>query len=119
VEHLSGYALLHGEAVAVGMAVESALAERLGVAEAGTATRVREAVRAAGLPAAPPADVARLGAAAVVDATRADKKARGGRVEYALPRRVGTMAGEDRGWSLPVADDAALAEIERAIGGAR
>ncbi|MFL5580556.1 MAG: 3-dehydroquinate synthase [Gemmatimonadaceae bacterium] len=118
VEHLSGYAMLHGEAVAVGMAVESALAERVGVAERGTARRVREAVRAAGLPAAPPPDVARLGAAAVLDATRADKKARAGRVEYALPCRVGAMAGEREGWSLPIADEEALAEIGRALEGA-
>ncbi|OYV65996.1 MAG: 3-dehydroquinate synthase, partial [Gemmatimonadetes bacterium 21-71-4] len=43
IEHLSGYALLHGEAVAIGMCVEADIAERIGVAAAGTADRIRAA----------------------------------------------------------------------------
>jgi hypothetical protein len=46
----------------------------------------------------------------VVDATRSDKKARGGRVEYALPARIGAMAGEESGWALPV-DDQLVHEV--------
>ena len=41
-------------------------------------------------------------------ATRSDKKARGGLVEYALPQRVGAMACADRGWSCPVSDTLVL-----------
>ncbi|HEY9229912.1 MAG TPA: 3-dehydroquinate synthase, partial [Gemmatimonadaceae bacterium] len=40
VELASGYSLLHGEAVAIGMRYESALAERIGVASSGTAAQV-------------------------------------------------------------------------------
>src|SRR5581483_6708755 len=50
IEHCSGYALLHGCAVAIGMVYESALGEQLGVTERGTTERVRAAVRAARLP---------------------------------------------------------------------
>jgi len=46
--------------------------------------------------------------AAVLAATRRDKKARAGAVEYALPRRLGEMAGADRGYSIPVPDAAVL-----------
>jgi 3-dehydroquinate synthase len=46
----------------------------------------------------------------VVDATRLDKKARAGRVEYALPSRIGAMAGEESGWALPV-DDQLVHEV--------
>ena len=46
----------------------------------------------------------------VVDATRADKKVRGGRVEYALPARIGAMAGAESGWALPV-DDQLVHEV--------
>ena len=99
IELLSGYRMLHGEAVAIGMTLESVVAERLGVAEPGTARRVRDAVRAAGLPYAPPAG---MDAERIVAATRTDKKARGGGVEYALPRRIGAMAGERSGWAVPV-----------------
>ncbi|HVE78971.1 MAG TPA: hypothetical protein VNA89_08925, partial [Gemmatimonadaceae bacterium] len=102
IEAASGYALLHGEAVAIGMALESALAERAGVAAAGTADRVREAVAAAGLPATRPRE---LDVEVILGATRADKKARRGTVEYALPTRVGEMAGADAGWAVRVGDE--------------
>jgi 3-dehydroquinate synthase len=107
VELLSGYTLLHGAAVAVGMCCESALAERLGLAQAPTAARVWSAVVAAGLPARVPASIV---VDEIIAATYADKKARSGRVEYALPSRIGAMSGADRGWSIPV-DDATVREV--------
>lgn len=108
VERASGYALRHGEAVALGMALESELAERLGVARAGTAARVRTACAAGGLPVTLPAD---LEPATVLAATRGDKKARAGRVEYALPGAVGTMAECGGRWTTPVPDDVVLAVL--------
>ncbi len=102
IEAVSGYVLLHGEAVAIGMALEAQLAERAGVAHAGLASRVRDALVAAGLPIAMPRD---MDSDAVVLATRRDKKARGGVVEYALPLRIGAMAGENSGWGIPVPDE--------------
>ena len=101
VELLSGYALLHGEAVAIGMALEARLAERMEIAERGTAARVHEALERAGLPTSLPGA---MHADAVIEATRSDKKARAGEVEYALPARVGAMAGGERGWSITVPD---------------
>ena len=106
IESVSNYKLLHGEAVAIGMALESVIAERMGVAKAGTADSIREALTAMGLPSTFPA----LDRAAVLAATKSDKKARAGRVEYALPSKVGAMAGEATGWSIPV-DDAAVSEV--------
>jgi 3-dehydroquinate synthase len=101
IEHVSGYALLHGECVAIGMVLEARIAERLGVAEQGTAERIAEVVARAGLPVHRPGA---LSVDAIVDATRLDKKARGGRVEYALPARIGAMAAAESGWSLHVED---------------
>lgn len=101
VELLSGYRLLHGEAVAIGMVLEARLAERLGIARAGTADEVTKAVRWAGLPEALPAGIP---AADVVAATRGDKKARSGSAQYALPASVGKMAGGEAGWTVAVAD---------------
>ena len=107
LEHVSGYALLHGEAIAIGMVLEARIAERLGVAEPGTAQRIRELLERAGLPVQRPAA---LPVDAIVDATRLDKKARQGRVEYSLPARIGAMAAADSGWSLPV-DDQLVHEV--------
>ncbi len=102
VELCSGYSVLHGYAVAIGMVHEAAIAEHLGIAERGTAARVAEVVRGAGLPHVRPSTV---GVDDVLVATRGDKKSRGGHPEYALPRRIGGMAGGERGWSIPVSDD--------------
>jgi 3-dehydroquinate synthase len=108
VEALSAYRLLHGEAVAIGMALESRLAERIGVARHGTAARITTALERAGLPTSRPADQA---PDAVLAATRSDKKARAGAVEYALPARVGEMAGAGSGWSVRVPDEAVAAVL--------
>ncbi len=102
VELLSEYSMLHGDAIAVGMAYESELAERCGVATHGTAQRIQRAVEAAGFVRRRPAS---MSPERIVAATHGDKKARAGRVEYALPSRVGAMAGARSGWSIAVDDE--------------
>jgi 3-dehydroquinate synthetase len=41
----------------------------------------------------------------ILGAMRGDKKARSGRIEYALPRRIGAMAGAESGWAVSVEDE--------------
>lgn len=108
IESESGYRLLHGEAVAIGMVLESALAERTGTAEPGTLLRVRDAVERAGLPTRRPEG---MRADRIVAATRSDKKARRGMAEFALPKRVGEMAGAETDWALRIDEDAVLAVL--------
>jgi 3-dehydroquinate synthase len=105
IESASGFALLHGECVAIGMALESRLAERVDVARGGTAARVAEAIRAVGLPVERPTSTS---PERVLEEMRVDKKARLGRVEFALPRRVGDMAPGEGGWSIAVPDEVVL-----------
>ena len=102
LEALSEYDLAHGEAVAIGMALESAIAERAGFADAGTSAAIRGALSAAGLPADRPQAIS---GEQILDAMRVDKKSRGGRVEFALPRRIGAMAGSSTGWAVAVDED--------------
>jgi 3-dehydroquinate synthase len=102
VELVSGYSLLHGEAVAIGMALESELAEQIGLAQTGTAARVSSALKSAGLPTALPSG---SDGEAVIEAMRSDKKGRSGRTRFALPLRIGAMAGADTGWTVSVSDD--------------
>jgi 3-dehydroquinate synthase len=101
VESLSGFGMLHGECVAIGMIVEARIAARLGIADAALAGTIEKLVRAASLPCAVPAS---MSAADVIEITRSDKKARAGTVEYALPSALGMMAGADRGYAIPVSD---------------
>ena len=101
MEAATGYRVLHGEAVAIGMVTEARIAERIGVAEPGTAREIARVCAAAGLP----TTHSGVDVDAVIRFTHADKKARSGRVEYALPKRIGQMAGADHGWAIPVEDD--------------
>ncbi|HJU90529.1 MAG TPA: 3-dehydroquinate synthase [Gemmatimonadaceae bacterium] len=105
IETATDFQLRHGHAVAIGMVLESRLAEHIGVAESGTAKRIYDAVHAAKLPTERPAEIARD---RVIDATHADKKARHGHTEYALPARVGEMATRDGGWTIRVSDEMVL-----------
>ncbi len=108
VEAVSGYAMLHGEAVAVGMVEEARIGERSGVTVAGTAARLRKLLTKLGLPTSLPMG---YGADAVVEWTRSDKKARNGRVEYALIQDIGTpLIGKEGRWGHPVADET-VAEV--------
>jgi 3-dehydroquinate synthase len=103
VEALSGYELLHGEAIAIGMVAEARLGERLGITAAGTAVRIRVLLEVMGLPTGMPAWAE---PERVLELTRADKKSRGGTVEYALIEQLGRPhAGADARWSTPVPDE--------------
>jgi 3-dehydroquinate synthase len=102
VELVSGYSLLHGEAVAIGMALESRLAEQIGVARTGTAATITKALQSAGLPTDLPTG---FEADAVIEAVKSDKKGVSGKTRFALPLRIGAMAGSETGWTVPVSDD--------------
>jgi 3-dehydroquinate synthase len=109
VEARSGYALLHGEAVAIGMAVEAWLAEDLGLAPAGTRQAVHDLLAAFDLPCTVPATLA---PDALIETMRHDKKVRAGAVRFALPAAVGRMAqSADGAWTV----DVPRQEIERAL----
>lgn len=113
VEALSGFRLLHGEAVAIGCVAEAIIGERLGVTEAGAAEALRAVLSSAQLPIRVPAD---QDPARVVEATRSDKKARQGRVEYALLERIGAASpGSDGRWGWAV-EDAVVRDALAAIG---
>jgi 3-dehydroquinate synthase len=102
IEKVQRYAMLHGEAVAMGMVAEARLAEQIGLAGAGLATAVRGALTRAGLPTALPAGIS---IDAVIAETHGDKKARGGAARYALPRGIGEMEAAEGRWSVPVPDE--------------
>lgn len=107
VEATAKFAVLHGEAVAIGMAYEARLAETIGVAERGTATRIRQLLARYALPLElpPSASVDDL-----VGAMRLDKKGREGTVRFALPEAVGRMRADGSGWTV-AAPERAIREV--------
>ena len=94
IETLSGYTMRHGEAVGVGMLLEATAAERAGLSEPGLADDIRNALDAVGLPTRRPVGPA---ASVVLESMRADKKSRGGAIEYAIPKRIGSMLAGNAG----------------------
>lgn len=89
VESVAGYGgdYLHGEAVAVGMVAESRLAGRLGWVGPEFTDRLVALLTRLGLPTtAPGLDPDRL-----LGAMRLDKKNRGGRTRFVLPRGLGRV----------------------------
>ena len=110
LEARGGYALLHGEAVAVGMTVEARLAESCGVAERGLAAAVCAALERFGLPVTVPEE---LKAEDLLETMHGDKKVRAATVRFALPRRVGEMFQRDDGaWTVEVEGEKVLQAIE-------
>ena len=89
VESVAGYGgqFEHGEAVAVGMAAEARLAERLGWIDGETCKRLIALIEQFGLPI-----VARgLDLDALIDVMSRDKKNLKGKTRYVLPRAIGRV----------------------------
>ena len=97
IEATTKFAALHGEAVAIGMAYEARLAEALGIAARGTASRVTALLERYALPLELP-DSATVDA--LVAAMQLDKKGRDGAVRFALPEAVGRMHAAGTGWTV-------------------
>jgi shikimate kinase/3-dehydroquinate synthase len=86
LEAVTGYGtLLHGEAVALGMAAEARIAARLGIFAPTDLARQDALCHAAGAPTAWPP----VAPEEILAATQFDKKARGGRVRWVLPTALG------------------------------
>jgi 3-dehydroquinate synthase len=115
LETLSRYRIAHGEAVAMGMVAEARIAAKAGLGTAALVPRLAGLLAALGLPTAIPA---RMTAAAILEVARRDKKARGGRIAFVLPARLGAMAQVAGDYRIPL-DDALLAAVLRAAPRAR
>jgi 3-dehydroquinate synthetase len=88
IEQVSGYAVRHGEAVAMGMVAATRLAVELGLADEGLGARLEALLARAELPARIPQE---LGAEAVYAAMGSDKKKADGRLRFILPHDVGDV----------------------------
>ena len=111
LEALSGYTMLHGEAVAIGMVAEARIAVAQAGLPAGDARALEDTLQLYGLPTALPARTREAGA--ILEAARADKKARAGVLRYALPSAIGAMARCAEGYGIPVPDSIARDVLER------
>ena len=88
VELVSGFSLLHGEAVAIGMVAEARLAERLAVAGSGMSEALERVLTGLGLPIEIPKGLERD---KLISAMKVDKKKKSGVVRFALPVKIGEV----------------------------
>ena len=102
VERVSGYSMLHGDAVAVGLVAEAELAHRAGLADATLAERIAALLQRFDRPvrvdSAWPPD-------RLLDAMQHDKKVRDGAIRFALPNTLGVMARDETAWTIAVPRD--------------
>lgn len=90
IEHQQGYSgLLHGEAVAVGMVVETRIAESLGIAEAGLSSTIATALAGQGLPTKMPKGLA---AESLVQSMARDKKADRNGLAFSFVSHIGACS---------------------------
>lgn len=108
LEQASDFRIPHGEAVALGLVAECALAESDGVARAGTRARVSSLLERLGLPVRL---AETLPVEAILTAMKSDKKNRAARVHFALPTAIG-CTGQNGGWTRAATEPA----IESALG---
>lgn len=99
LEAATEYGLRHGEAVAIGLVVEAALGERIGVTEPGTASRIAAVLGRLGLGTALPAEVT---TEVLLAPMQSDKKARRGAVRFSLVAKVGQPFVDQDGWTRAV-----------------
>jgi 3-dehydroquinate synthase len=98
IEAASDFTLIHGLAIAMGMAAAADLAVRTGHLEPNEAARLRKVLNDYGLPVAIPP---KLDRDRIKGYLRTDKKTVGGRVFFVLPTRIGEVIITDR---IPEAD---------------
>lgn len=103
LETVSGYRLLHGEAVAVGLAAQAELSRRMGYMTAAERDAVTALLERAGLPVRIPGFVDRE---ALVSKLYTDKKVRGGRLRFVVQRGIGGVVEFAPGvFAAPVEED--------------
>ena len=100
VEAASGYELLHGEAVAVGIMAAGLIEAELGLSEPGRLDRIRKVLEQLGVPVNLPANLAED---RVIDLMRHDKKAVDQWPRFVLLDRLGQVHCVNGQYAVPVA----------------
>lgn len=88
VELVSGFRLRHGEAIAIGMAIEAKYAARIGLAKKGLADKIQKTLMGLGLPVEIPKD---LPHEELLRAMKVDKKKKAKSIRFALPVEIGKV----------------------------
>jgi 3-dehydroquinate synthase len=108
LELASDYQLLHGDAVAIGLVVECAIAEALSLADSGLSQRLASLLTTLGLPTQVPRG---LTPTSILASMERDKKNRGFGIHFSLPADLGRMPYTER-WTTAVPEALILAALD-------
>ena len=101
LETAAGYTLNHGECVAIGLALQSRLGERLGYCSPSDVARIEALLSAIGLPTKIPEEVP---VDRIMEAMAHDKKGKAGAIRFVFQDGVGRLVVHDGGsYARPVA----------------
>lgn len=92
LETVSGYSLLHGEAVAVGLVYQARLGEKRGLMKPEDTKRLISLLNRAGLPTEIPAGIDKK---ELFEKLYTDKKTRNGKLRFVFSEGIGRLAAED------------------------
>jgi len=99
VEAISGYNILHGEAVAIGIIAAALIEIEIGLSEAGRLDRIRRILEKIGVPVKLPADLDEIN---LIDLVKRDKKAVNKWPKFVLISRIGQVHCRDGQWAVDV-----------------
>ena len=113
LETAAGYTLNHGECVAIGLALQSRLGERLGYCSPSDVARIEALLSAIGLPTKIPEDVP---VDRIMEAMAHDKKGKAGAIRFVFQDGVGRLVVHDGGsYARPVAAEDVRAFLQSQV----
>ncbi|MDH4128107.1 MAG: 3-dehydroquinate synthase, partial [Spirochaetota bacterium] len=99
VEKIMDYQLLHGECVAMGMAVEAEISSRMGYLNSNEVKEIEELIKTFNLPITIPKGIAEI---TIYQTTLLDKKSIKNEPHYSLPKKLGEMVSLQNSYGITV-----------------
>jgi 3-dehydroquinate synthase len=109
IESASGFELLHGEAVAIGIIAAGMIEIEMGLGDEKRLARIRKVLAALGVPVVIPANISKAG---IVDIIKRDKKAINKWPRFVLIDRIGAVHRMEEQWAVEVKQDV----VEKVLG---
>lgn len=110
VESASGFELLHGEAVAIGIVAAGLIEIELGLGDGERLERVKKILSALGMPASKPANINKK---TLMETIRRDKKAINQWPKFVLIDKIGEVHRQEGQWAIGVGQDVVEKVLEK------
>jgi len=110
IESVSGFELLHGEAVAIGIIAAGMIEIEMGLGDGKRLERVRKVLTALGVPVTIPKNISKT---TLIDTIRRDKKAINKWPKFVLIDKIGGVHRQEGQWAIEVGQDVVEKVLEK------